>query len=59
MKLTFSALVQHLRVPPTALLPLQKGLKLVALKMVTPSRAHMETHYADLRNKAFFPGLID
>ena len=36
----------------------QKGYKLVALKMVTPSKEHLEQHYADLSSKPFFPGLI-
>eukprot|EP00941_MAST-03F_sp_MAST-3F-sp1_P001051 g1051.t1 len=37
----------------------QKGFKLVALKMVQPSRELLETHYQDLKNKSFFPGLIE
>lgn len=36
----------------------QKGFKLVALKMMQPSQEHLETHYADLKSKKFFPGLI-
>ncbi|KAN0080855.1 Nucleoside diphosphate kinase [Elaphomyces granulatus] len=36
----------------------QRGFKLVAIKMVSPSRAHLENHYADLSEKPFFPGLI-
>jgi nucleoside-diphosphate kinase len=36
----------------------QKGFKLVALKLVQPSKSHMETHYEDLKEKKFFPGLI-
>ncbi|KAI9175836.1 nucleoside diphosphate kinase Ndk1 [Blastocladiella emersonii ATCC 22665] len=35
-----------------------RGFKLAALKMVTPTQAHLEEHYADLKAKAFFPGLI-
>jgi len=35
-----------------------KGFKLVALKLVSPSKAHLETHYADLKSKSFFPSLI-
>lgn len=35
-----------------------KGFKLVALKMVTATRAQLEKHYADLKDKPFFPGLI-
>eukprot|EP00941_MAST-03F_sp_MAST-3F-sp1_P005620 g5620.t1 len=37
----------------------QKGFKLVALKMMQPSREHLETHYADLKGKSFFGGLIE
>ena len=36
----------------------QKGYKLIALKMVTPSKEHLEQHYSDLSSKPFFPGLI-
>jgi len=36
-----------------------KGFKLVALKMTSPSKEHLETHYADLKSKKFFPGLIE
>lgn len=36
----------------------RKGLKLVSLRMMTPSKEHLEKHYADLSSKAFFPGLI-
>ena len=36
----------------------QKGFKLVAMKLTKPTKAHMETHYADLATKKFFPGLI-
>lgn len=32
--------------------------KLVAIKIVTPGQAHLEAHYADLKDKPFFPGLI-
>ena len=28
------------------------------MKLVAPSREHMELHYADLNTKSFFPGLI-
>jgi nucleoside-diphosphate kinase len=35
-----------------------KGFKLVALKMETPSKEHLEAHYADLKSKKFFPSLI-
>jgi len=37
----------------------RKGFKLVALKMTTPSKAHLETHYEDLKSKKFFPSLIE
>ncbi|KAH8833607.1 nucleoside diphosphate kinase [Flagelloscypha sp. PMI_526] len=36
----------------------KRGYKLIALKMVTPTKAHLEKHYADLSSKSFFPGLI-
>ena len=36
----------------------KKGFKLVALKMVSPSKTHLETHYSDLSSKGFFAGLI-
>ncbi|KAK1745971.1 nucleoside diphosphate kinase [Skeletonema marinoi] len=36
----------------------QKGFKLVAMKLTSPGKAHMEEHYADLAGKKFFPGLI-
>ena len=36
----------------------KKGYKLVAMKMATPSMAHLEQHYCDLKDKKFFPGLI-
>jgi nucleoside-diphosphate kinase len=37
----------------------EKGYKLVALKMATPLKAHLEAHYADLSSKPFFPSLIE
>jgi len=37
----------------------RKGFKLVALKMTTPTKAHLETHYEDLKSKKFFPSLIE
>lgn len=37
----------------------QKGYKLIAMKLTAPGKAHMETHYADLAGKKFFPGLIE
>jgi len=36
----------------------QRGFKLVAIKLVSPSKEHLEKHYADLSDKPFFPGLI-
>ena len=36
----------------------QKGFKLAAMKLTKPTKEHMETHYADLATKKFFPGLI-
>ncbi|OJJ83153.1 uncharacterized protein ASPGLDRAFT_26750 [Aspergillus glaucus CBS 516.65] len=35
-----------------------RGFKLAALKLATPSKEHLEKHYADLAGKPFFPGLI-
>mmetsp|Transcript_19307 Transcript_19307/g.32001 ORF Transcript_19307/g.32001 Transcript_19307/m.32001 type:complete len:149 (-) Transcript_19307:247-693(-) len=36
----------------------QKGYKLIAMKLTSPGREHMENHYADLSSKGFFAGLI-
>jgi len=36
----------------------ERGYKLVALKLVQATEAHLEKHYADLKGKPFFPGLI-
>mgnify|MGYP000567726329 CR=1 FL=1 len=36
----------------------QRGYKLVALKMLSPSKEHVEKHYSDLSTKKFFPGLV-
>ncbi|KAJ4306478.1 nucleoside diphosphate kinase Ndk1 [Collariella sp. IMI 366227] len=36
-----------------------RGLKLVALKMVTPGKEHLEKHYSDLSHLGFFAGLIE
>ena len=36
----------------------QKGFKLVALKLTQASKAHMEKHYEDLKEKKFFPALV-
>ncbi|KAJ2976300.1 hypothetical protein NQ176_g5035 [Zarea fungicola] len=35
-----------------------RGFKLVAIKLVSPSKDHLESHYADLKGKPFFDGLI-
>jgi nucleoside-diphosphate kinase len=37
----------------------KKGFKLAAMKLVQPTRAHLEEHYADLSSKGFFAGLIE
>lgn len=37
----------------------KKGFKLVALKLASPTRSHLEQHYADLSSKPFFPSLIE
>ena len=37
----------------------QKGFLLLAMKLTQPSKEHMETHYEDLKEKKFFPGLIE
>ena len=37
----------------------QKGYKLQAMKLISPGKSHMETHYEDLSGKKFFPGLIE
>merc|ERR1711872_1127707 len=36
----------------------QKGFKLVAMKFVHPSEAHLNKHYADLSSLPLFPGLV-
>ncbi|KDQ14482.1 hypothetical protein BOTBODRAFT_66081 [Botryobasidium botryosum FD-172 SS1] len=36
----------------------QRGFKLIALKLVHSTKAHLEKHYADLSSKPFFPGLV-
>merc|ERR1712223_929639 len=35
-----------------------RGFKLVACKLMTVSKEHMEKHYADLKDKPFFGGLV-
>ncbi|KAJ3254824.1 hypothetical protein HK103_006814 [Boothiomyces macroporosus] len=37
----------------------EKGYKLVGLKAIVPSRALAEIHYADLKARPFFKGLVD
>lgn len=37
----------------------QRGYKLVALKLLVPSKALAHEHYADLSKKPFFNGLVD
>ncbi len=36
-----------------------KGFHLQALKLASPSREHLEQHYADLSSRGFFKGLVD
>ncbi|KAI0443558.1 nucleoside diphosphate kinase [Xylaria telfairii] len=36
-----------------------RGYKLVAIKLVSPGKAHLEQHYADLKDKPFFAGLVE
>jgi len=36
----------------------KKGYKLAAIKIVSASKEHLEKHYADLKEKPFFPGLV-
>jgi len=36
----------------------ERGFKLIALKLVHATVEHLEKHYADLKGKPFFPGLI-
>ncbi len=36
-----------------------QGFKLVASKLVRPTREHLESHYCDLSDKPFFPKLIN
>ncbi|KAF8507312.1 nucleoside diphosphate kinase [Hysterangium stoloniferum] len=36
----------------------QRGFKLIAMKLVHATPDHLEKHYADLKGKGFFPGLI-
>ncbi|KAI1310166.1 nucleoside diphosphate kinase [Xylaria venustula] len=36
-----------------------RGYKLVAIKLVAPGKEHLEQHYADLKDKPFFAGLVE
>ncbi|NJK35647.1 MAG: nucleoside-diphosphate kinase [Oscillatoriales cyanobacterium SM2_2_1] len=36
-----------------------RGFQLIGLKMMQVSRELAETHYADLKEKPFFPGLVE
>eukprot|EP01135_Chromosphaera_perkinsii_P006239 Nk52_evm1s469 gene=Nk52_evmTU1s469 len=36
----------------------QRGMQLVALKLVKPTQEHLVKHYADLQSRSFFPALI-
>lgn len=36
----------------------QRGFKLVAIKLTSPSESLLREHYADLQEKPFFPGLL-
>jgi len=35
-----------------------RGYQLLAAKLVQPTREILEQHYADLKSKSFFPGLV-
>ncbi|MCR4736087.1 MAG: nucleoside-diphosphate kinase [Treponema sp.] len=37
----------------------KKGLKIIGLKMVHPTKELAETHYAEHKGKPFFDGLVD
>ncbi|VDM67650.1 unnamed protein product [Strongylus vulgaris] len=37
----------------------ERGYKLIALKMMSASKAHLEVHYQELKDKPFFPHLIE
>ena len=37
----------------------KKGFHLAGLKLITPTRELLETHYEDLSSKPFFPSLIE
>ncbi|KAL8306447.1 hypothetical protein RB601_008877 [Gaeumannomyces tritici] len=37
----------------------QRGYKLVAIKLTKPGAEHLKEHYADLKDKPFFAGLVE
>jgi len=37
----------------------KRGFKLVAMKLIKPTKEFAAHHYADLKKKPFFPGLVD
>lgn len=37
---------------------ISSSFKLAAIKLMSPSKEHLEKHYEDLSDKPFFPGLI-
>merc|ERR1712045_13166 len=37
----------------------QRGYKLVAMKLCAPGLKHMQEHYADLKERPFFPALVE
>ena len=43
------------------MLSVDRGIryKLAAIKLVTPSKEHLEKHYEDLSEKPFFKGLVN
>ncbi len=36
----------------------EKGYKLIAMKMMRPTREQFEAHYGDLSSRSFFPSLV-
>ncbi len=36
----------------------EKGYKLIAMKMMRPTREQFEAHYGDLATRSFFPSLV-
>ena len=37
---------------------IDRSYKLVAIKLMTASKEHLEKHYEDLKDKPFFKGLV-